>query len=668
MEDTKHNRVHPALVRFETIPSFDTDESAEGSPENVPVKVIDGTTSPMSNGSYGGGTSPVSAVNYNVDTQTLSLLEQTQIENGADERTRLHQRRRSGGAPEDGRETWTSGMDFLLSIIGFAVDLAAVWRFPYYAYKNGGGIFLIPYFTMLFIGAVPLLYLELIIGQYNRQGPVSVWPLLVPIFQGIGFCAILVSFYVSFYYNNILAWSFFYLFASLNTELPWSTCGNQTWVTPLCNDNDTVPHYGNASVRNLSRSPAQEYFENHVLGLHSESGFDNIGWPRWQLVLCLALTYLLLFLAMFKGVKSSGKVVWVTAIAPYVILLILFLRGIFLPGALTGIQFYMTFDFKRLLDAQLWIDAAVQVFYSTGAGFGVHLALSSYNQFHHNSQRDCLITVAANAAASLFSGFVVFTYLGYMANKQNLLIDHVAKAGPGLVFQVYPEAIATLPGAPLWSVLFFIMLLTLGMDSSMGGMEAILTGMLDYFHNFFRRFRYGREGFTAFVCGLSFLIGLINCTPAGIYTFQWFDTFSAGVSLLFVAFFEAIAVAWFYGMTQLQSDIQEMLGRPPGWFWRVCWKILTPVFLLVVIVLAAATFPALKYDNYIYPGWATPAGWVFSLSSTLLIPAVGVYKVARTPGTWRQKIALNISPARDQQEIIKKNYVKRFKRKHWFQI
>jgi solute carrier family 6 (neurotransmitter transporter, noradrenalin) member 2 len=77
----------------------------------------------------------------------------------------------------------------------------------------------------------------------------------------------------------------------------------------------------------------------------------------------------------------------------------------------------------------VWIDAAVQVFYSTGAGFGVHLALSSYNKFHHNSQRDCLITVAANAVASVFSGFVVFAYLGYMSTKQNIGIEHVAKNG-----------------------------------------------------------------------------------------------------------------------------------------------------------------------------------------------------------------------------------------------
>ena len=90
---------------------------------------------------------------------------------------------------EDGdRETWGSNLDFLLSIIGFAVDLANVWRFPYLCYKNGGGAFLIPYILMLTLGALPLFYMELILGQFHRQGPISVWR-ISPIFKGnkVGF-------------------------------------------------------------------------------------------------------------------------------------------------------------------------------------------------------------------------------------------------------------------------------------------------------------------------------------------------------------------------------------------------------------------------------------------------------------------------------------------------
>lgn len=112
------------------------------------------------------------------------------------------------------------------------------------------------------------------------------------------------------------------------------------------------------------------------------------------------------------------------------------------------------------------MDAATQVFFSLGPGFGVLLAFASYNEFHNNVYRDAFLTSAVNSATSFLSGFVVFSVLGYMAHKSKQEIKDVAADGPGLVFIVYPEAIATMPGAPFWAVMFFLMLLTLGLDSS----------------------------------------------------------------------------------------------------------------------------------------------------------------------------------------------------------
>ncbi|KAI4467594.1 sodium/chloride dependent transporter [Holotrichia oblita] len=118
--------------------------------------------------------------------------------------------------------------------------------------------------------------------------------------------------------------------------------------------------------------------------------------------------------------------------------------------------------------------------------------------------------------------------------------------GPGLVFQVYPEAVATLPGSHVWSVLFFFMLIMLGLDSAMGGLECVITGLMDEFSVFFK-WKNSREVFTLVVILMSFSVALINVTPGGIYMFHLFDTYSAGISLLCSALFEAIAVSWFYG-------------------------------------------------------------------------------------------------------------------------
>ncbi|CAG5124925.1 unnamed protein product, partial [Candidula unifasciata] len=124
------------------------------------------------------------------------------------------------------REHWENRFQFLLSTIGYAVDLSNVWRFPFLCYKNGGGAFLIPYFTTLIFGAMPVFFMEMCLGQFNRCGPTAVWEKMSPMFKGIGIASCFMAYIVAFYYNVIIGWSFFYLFASFTSKLPWTSCFN----------------------------------------------------------------------------------------------------------------------------------------------------------------------------------------------------------------------------------------------------------------------------------------------------------------------------------------------------------------------------------------------------------------------------------------------------------
>ncbi|XP_014241849.1 sodium-dependent noradrenaline transporter [Cimex lectularius] len=571
-----------------------------------------------------------------------------------------------GGANAE-RETWGRDADFLLSIIGFAVDLANVWRFPYLCYRNGGGAFLIPYTLMLIFGAVPLFYMELVLGQYNRQGPITVWQ-ICPIFKGVGVCAVVVAFFVSFYYNVIIAWALYFFVGSMHKELPWLFCNN-TWNSPDCisyqgPDNQTKENY----TREADRSPAAEYFSQGVLEMHKSSGFGDLGYPKWQLALCLFFVYIMLYLSLFKGVKSTGKVVWVTATLPYVVLTILLIRGLMLPGAMTGIKYYLQPELSKLREPQVWVDAAVQIFFSVGAGFGVHLSYASYNNFKNNCFKDAIITSIVNSFTSFFSGFVIFTYLGFMSQKHGIPINDVADEGPGLVFQVYPEAVATLPGSHFWSLLFFFMLMMLGLDSGMGGLECVLTGLMDEYGKRFGRTKHLREGFTAIIVGISFTVALINTTPGGIYFFHMLDTYAAGLSLLCSALFEAIAVSWFYGLERFCQDVQDMIGSKPGIYWRICWKFISPSFLIAVIVSGLVNHETLTYGNYVYPVWAQAIGIGMALTSFLMIPGFACYELMKTKGTNREKMALGISPKVEHEHIRTTGEVSRFRLRHWLYI
>ncbi|XP_011921344.1 PREDICTED: sodium-dependent noradrenaline transporter isoform X2 [Cercocebus atys] len=334
-------------------------------------------------------------------------------------------------APRDGdaqpRETWGKKIDFLLSVVGFAVDLANVWRFPYLCYKNGGGAFLIPYTLFLIIAGMPLFYMELALGQYNREGAATVWK-ICPFFKGVGYAVILIALYVGFYYNVIIAWSLYYLFSSFTLNLPWTDCGH-TWNSPNCTD----PKLLNGSVlgnhtkySKYKFTPAAEFYERGVLHLHESSGIHDIGLPQWQLLLCLMVVVVVLYFSLWRGVKTSGKVVWITATLPYFVLFVLLVHGVTLPGASNGINAYLHIDFYRLKEATVWIDAATQIFFSLGAGFGVLIAFASYNKFDNNCYRDALLTSSINCITSFVSGFAIFSILGYMAHEHKVNIEDVA--------------------------------------------------------------------------------------------------------------------------------------------------------------------------------------------------------------------------------------------------
>ncbi|XP_060700115.1 solute carrier family 6 member 4b [Hemiscyllium ocellatum] len=546
----------------------------------------------------------------------------------------------------DQRDKWGKKMDFLLSVIGFAVDLGNVWRFPYICYQNGGGAFLIPYTLMAMFGGIPLFYMELALGQYQRTGVIPVWKRICPIFKGIGYAICVISLYVAFYYNTIISWALYYFYCSFTATLPWTNCDNP-WNTPNCTN-----YFGknNVTWNNFSRSPAEEFFIRNVLEIHKSKGLHCVGVIRWQLLLCLFVIFTIVYFSLWKGVKTSGKIVWVTATLPYLVLFILLIRGATLPGAWRGVVFYLKPNFKKLLDTDVWVDAATQIFFSMGPGFGVIMALASYNQFNNNCYRDAIVTSLVNCLTSFLSGFVIFTVLGYMAEMRNVDVEEVAKdKGSGLLFITYPEAIANMDGSPFWAILFFLMVITLGLDSTYGGLESIITAVIDeYPHLFAKR----RELFVLGLVVVCFMGSLSTLTNGGAYVVKLMEDFGSGSCLIAVVLLESIAVSWFYGVQRFCSDIQTMLGLSPGLFWRVCWVGISPAFLAFITVSSLVYQPPLSLFGYDYPDWTITVGYLIGASSFIWIPIYMMYKLVWTPGSLKQRLAVCIRPEktiRDQK-------------------
>jgi len=550
------------------------------------------------------------------------------------------------------RESWGKKLDFLLSVVGFAVDLGNVWRFPSVCYRNGGGAFLIPYMVMLIFGGLPLFYMELALGQYQRCGCISVWKRICPMFKGIGFGICIIASYVAMYYNTIIAWSVYFLFSSFKKQVPWATCNN-AWNTPNCTSLPFGDIYfdvaDNTTLNNNYTSPADEFFFRGVLEMNKSTGIDDLGNVEWSIVMCLMVVFLMVYFSLWKGIKSSGKAVWVTATLPYIVLVILLFRGVTLKGSLDGIRYYLTPDFQKLYHVSVWIDAAAQVFFSLGPGFGVLLALSSYNKFYNNCYKDAIITATINCCTSFLAGFVVFSVLGYMSIKSGKKIEDVAQDGPGLVFVVYPEAIATLDGSFFWAIIFFLMLITLGLDSTFGGLEALITGICDEWPNTIGK---KRELFVAVLIVYCFFGALATTTYGGNYVVNMLDQHGAPISILLICFLECAAVHWFYGVRRFSNDLEHMLGFRPGIFWQICWVAISPIFLFTLFVLSVVMYPGLVMNEYTYPGWAVVVGWLVTCSSLAPIAIYFLYRfIVVAQGTFLQRMRNMIQPEESPTHI-----------------
>ncbi|KAK3697426.1 hypothetical protein RRG08_031190 [Elysia crispata] len=544
------------------------------------------------------------------------------------------------------RDTWASHREYLLSMIGFCVGIGNLWRFPYVCIRNGGGVFLIPFFVSILLCALPLFFLESTVGQFLQQGPIHVWRALCPLSKGIGVSMNMICLLTGWYYTVLIAWSLIYAFHSFRSPLPWTLC-NQTWNTENCVSNSHIasalskgtvnltPLNGTADPGNVTyvlatsitdganqtllnasdlanlssvvipaaRSASEEFWLHNVLEI--SSGLEDMGGLPWHTVLALFVATSVIALGIAKDIKTSGKVVYITATLPYILLTVLLIKGATLPGASKGVTFYVKPDFSKLLHMEAWVEAAIQVFFSLGVSYGSLITMASFNKFKNNCLRDSIIVCLVGECTSVYGGFAIFMVLGHMAHIYDQPVETYARSGPGLAFVVYPEAIAQLPFPQFWGLLFFLMLFTLGLDSQFNVMETLLTDIVDLNPRLFSR--------------------------GGVYLFQLVDWYIAAYTVIMVGILECIIVGWIYGTDYIQKDLEMMLGSKKHIF-TLLWKFVTPLLLTLVFVSIVLVYKPPTYEGYHYKAWGEALGWFMASVSFVPVPVMAVHQVWKTRG------------------------------------
>jgi len=516
---------------------------------------------------------------------------------------------------ESERGHWGSRAEFLLSCIGFSVGLGNVWRFPFLAYENGGGAFLIPYIILLVLVGKPMYFMEAALGQFGQVGPLQVWTEMLPCAIGVGLAMVVLSLIVSIYYNVIMAYCLMYLFNSFQEVLPWTWCDPQ-WADDKC----FVRSYNNTMLDSSEKKQISEeqFWERRVLDITrdglAESG--HLGQVKVELAFYLLLSWLAVLLCLSKGIKSSGKVVYFTATFPYVVLLVLLCLGVSLPGADLGLYYLFVPKWEKLADFSVWRKAAGQVFFSLGLSFGGIIMFGSYNKFNARVHVDAHIISLVDFLTSLIACIVIFSTLGHSAYNLGVPVESVAKGGQGLAFVVYPEALSHLPAPHFWSIIFFLMLFFLGLDSQFAVFETVLVGLFDAFPSW----RSQKFEITSAVCGLFFLLGLPLVTQSGQYILDLMDTYGVSLPILLVAVIELVVIMLGYGANNFCKDIESMLGYYPGWYFKICWIVVSPLVLLAIFLSSVIDWTKPSYGPLEYPEWAHSLGIFLALVSLIQIP------------------------------------------------
>jgi len=190
----------------------------------------------------------------------------------------------------------------------------------------------------------------------------------------------------------------------------------------------------------------------------------------------------------------------------------------------------------------------------------------------------------ANSLTSLYAALTVFTFLGHVATKQGIAVDAVSQnGGMDLAFVAYPGLLSEMGGANFWAVIFFLMLVTLGVDSVFGNFDFYQTYFSDLFPIILEKMR--REYYCVLLTGFCFLCSLTFTNRAGFYTFGMFDGYACGVSLLYCLLMELIFFGWLFGIDKLSVLLEIRTGESIPVFVRWVVKVFIPIFTIIMIII-----------------------------------------------------------------------------------
>lgn len=458
----------------------------------------------------------------------------------------------------DSRESWSARSGFIIAAIGSAVGLGNIWRFPYVAYENGGGAFLIPYLIAIFAAGLPLLFLDYAVGHKYRKAPPTAYKKLMNS-EALGWWQVMVTLLIGIYYASVLSWAGSYMFYSIG----------QQWGT------DTEKFFFTSYLQN-GEGLAFGFVPTLFIGL----------------VIVWTVVMFILYGGVKKGVELSNKIFMPLLLILFSILVVQALR---LPGAVDGLNAFFTPNWEAMANYKVWLAAFGHIFFSLSVGFGIMLTYSSYLKRKTNLTGSGLVVALANSSFEILAGIGIFAALGFMAYSAGSSVDEVVSGGIGLAFIAFPKIISSLgAGGDLFGFLFFASLTVAGVTSMVSILQVPIAAFQD-------KLGWSRKRAVTIIAGGSAIVSTILFSTHSAITFvDIIDYFANNIGIVGGGLLSIILVTWFRRplLKELQQHVNQYSSIKLGWGWNFLLTIVTPLSLLVALGLTLKSIFAEGYGGY----------------------------------------------------------------------
>jgi len=457
---------------------------------------------------------------------------------------------------ENNRNTFNGSIGFVLAAAGSAVGLGNIWRFPYLAAKDGGGLFVVVYLILAVTFGFALLTTEVAIGRKTKQSPLTAYNKLKKGWKPLGIISCLVPVIILPYYCAIGGWVLKYFLVFLSG-----------YGLEAANDG---------------------YFTGFIT-----SQFD----PIVMMFIFMAAVAYIIYKGVNHGIEKSSKI-----IMPVLIILVIFISIFSLTikntdavtnetrTGLQGLSVYVIPNFEGMTVKGFFtvvMDAMGQLFYSLSIAMGIMVAYGSYvNDKADLSKSINRIEIFDTIVAFLAGVMIIPAVFTFMGN------EGLKASGPGLMFITLPKVFASMGFfGNMIGALFFAMVLFAALSSAVSVMEAVVASFMDQF-KISRVKATNLEGIIALIAGIFVCLGynklyfevkLPNGATAQILDIM--DYVSNNFFMPLVAIFTCILVGWVIKTEVLVDEITkngEKFTRKP--IYVVMVKFVAPVLLFVLFL------------------------------------------------------------------------------------